>query len=376
MMAMRPATILATGLVLVFGFGVWVTLSNGAGEARPPGPTLVDDPERPLATAPPAIDRAPAGRGASPEPLPAVAAEPPRSEPREAAANVDLRVRSVATHADVAAFRWRFRSGPSPLHGDGVQGHADLRLPPGARGQLLVESPGFAPFATDLVVPDVGAPIAVVDAFLAASAQAAGITLLVHDTALQPITNVRVDAFQLPPGARQGAWHVGTALWSRRANDAAGRYSLPELAPGDYGIRVLATDADGKVLPLLPYLGTFVLTGSSGYLEDVTLEPGCLPEFELFDAAGVALDPATSGVVQLQLHLPGGEPVSRLWTLEVDGQTTVALDTAPGRGSVALAQPVPAGTYVLEVSIADQQRVQQFVTLRAGERQHERITLP
>jgi len=377
---MRPATILALGLALVLGVGVWLTLANAAGDERPPSSAPDTGPGRGVPPPPPDLQREPAdivrpSADAAQHPVEAPVAAP-RAEPAETAANVELHVRTIAAHRDVAAFSWRFRSDDTALRGEGQHGHAGLRLPPGGKGQLLVESPGFAPFTTDVVAPAAAQPAVTIDAFLAAAAQATGITLLVHDTALQPIPNVRVDAFPLLPEGSRDAWHLGASLWARRSAAADGRYELPELVPGDYGIRVLATDGDGNLLPLLPYLHTFVLTGSSGYVEDVVLEPGCIPEFELLDAAGAALDPKATGAVQLQLHPPGGAAVPRMWTLQTDGRTTAALDTLPGSGVVSLAQPVAAGSYVLEVSIAGRQRVQQFVTLRAGERQLERIVVP
>jgi hypothetical protein len=377
---MRPATIFALGLALLVGIGIWITLAGAGDEARPPGAAADHGIGRGTATPPPAAEREPAvvdrpvhgdPAGVGTAPL-----ERPRSEPAETAANVTLRVRTTAGHGDVSTFTWRFRNDANALRGEGRHGRADLRLPPDGNGQLLVESPGFAPFTTDVAAPAEGRPALSIDAFLDPAAQAAGITLLVHDTALQPVPNVRVDAFPLLAEGSRDAWHLGASLWARRSAAADGRYELPGLAPGDYGIRVLATDADGNLLPLLPYLHTFVLTGSSGYVEDVVLEPGCVPEFELLDAAGAPLDPKTTGVVQLHLTLPGTNAVPRMWTLRHEGRVTAALDTLPGSGVVAVAQPVPAGTYAFEVSIAGQQRVQQFVTLRAGERQQERIVVP
>lgn len=374
---MRPAPIVVAGLLLLLaGIGVWITLADGA-DPRPPV-----QPSEPSATrnqpgAPPLVERVPAVR--PPDPAAAETtppAEVPRAEAPEAAANVALRVRSVAAHADVEEFSWRFRHGATTLRGEGRQGRAAMHLPPGGTGQLLVEAPGFAPVTIDVTAPAAERPTTTVDAFLAAAAQATGITLLVHDTARQPIPHVRVDAWPLQPQSDRDAFHLGASLWARRSAAADGRYVLPELPPGEYGIRVLATDEDFLVLPLLPYLRTFTLTGSSGHLEDVTLEPGCLPEFDLYDATGAELDPASVGAVRLQLHLPGGAPVPRLWTQPVLGPSTVVVDALPGRGTVTLAQAVPADTYVLVVTIADQQRVQQFVTLRTGERQRERIVVP
>lgn len=376
---MRSATFVPLALALVLGIGAWVTIATNTNDGA--GPPAARD-ERASGQAPPAapapIERQPAS-DAGPE-RPAPPAEPPvvapRVEPTETAANVLLHVRRIADHGDVAAFTWRFRSDDAVVRGDGDQARTGLHLPPGDTGELLVEAPGFAPFLTDVVVPAAAGPPLAVDAFLGATARATGITLLVHDTALQPIGTVRVDAFPLLAEGSRDAWHLGASLWARRTEAADGRYELPELAPGDYGIRVLAVDAAGEPLPLLPYLHTFTLTGSSGYLEDVVLEPGSVPEFELVDANGAPLDPAQTGSVGLRLYPAGGAAVPRLWTVRSEARTTAALDMLPASGVVSTAQPVAPGTYTFEVSIAGQQRVQQFVTLRAGERQRERIVVP
>lgn len=375
---MRSAPILPLGLALLLGIGVWIVVaSNAENAAEPPASAG----ERSRSNAPPAGPaRSERERAAEARDLPTAAAtapvEAPRVEPVDTATNVELRVRRVADHGDVPMFTWRFRSEQTVQHGDGQHGRAGVHLSPLASGELLVEAPGFAPFTTDVVIPGPGAPPLPIDAFLAATTRATGITLLVHDTALQPIANVRVDAFPLLAEGSRAAWHLGASLWARRAEAADGRYELPELAPGDYGIRVLAVDAEGELLPLLPYLHTFALTGSSGYVEDVTLEPACVPAFELVDTTGAPLDPSRAGIVDVHLHLAGAPPVARMWTVVRDGRAITALDALPAVGTVAPAQPVAGGTYSLVIAIDGQQRVQQFVTLRAGERQHERIVVP
>lgn len=376
---MRAAPLLGAGLLLL-GFGIWLSLANGDGGAVPPSAQRAERvaaPEAPAEVEQDAVRE----RAANPPPptasAPDTAAPPPRAVPQDAANNVTLHVRSLATRSDVAAFRWRFQANDVLLHGDGRNGHVALRLPPRVTGRLLVEAADCQPFVAEVTAPPDGAPPLPVDAFLSPAPQGAGITLLVRDTALRPIQHVRVDAFALLPGQPAGDWHLASPLWARRNTAADGRFVLPEMAPGEYGVRVLATDAEGQLLPLLPFRSTFVLTGSTGYVEEAVLEAGCLLTLELVDATGAPLAPAANGPIVLQLHPAGGAPVGRLWTgTNENGRAVAALDSLPARGSVAPAEPLPAGSYELLVSIDGQQRARQFVTLRAGERQTERILVP
>jgi hypothetical protein len=54
----------------------------------------------------------------------------------------------------------------------------------------------------------------------------------------------------------------------------------------------------------------------------------------------------------------------------------MAIGVLPGVGPVRTAEALPAGTYSFEVSVAGNRRLQQSVTLRAGERQQERFVVP
>jgi hypothetical protein len=304
------------------------------------------------------------------------------SQPTPGHSQVQLTVRDLQTLAAVPAFRWRFRSDGPEQHGDGAEGRARLDLESSARGELLVEAKGYSPFMRPQFAANADGNAAV-DVLLTPTVPAAGITLFVHDTALKPLGNVRVDAFVLSAESRDTAWHLGKALWARRTGAPDGRYTLPSLPAGEYGIRLVATDADGNLEPLLPYSHTFVLTGDNGYVEDVTLEPGCLPFFDLVDSAGAFLDPhQLGGIVALQLRLPGGPDVPRIWVVTkpwTDGVSigsAMAIGVLPGVGPVQTAEAVPAETYTFEVSVAGNRRLQQSVTLRAGERQKERFIVP
>jgi hypothetical protein len=301
----------------------------------------------------------------------------PAPTPPTAPATVVLAVRDMTTRAPVAAFRWQFRNSLGTLRGEGKDGRAELPLPATAVGELLVEAEGLAPAVRDgVIVPTPPAPPLQVDVFLPPAVAAAGITLFVHDLALQPTTHVRVDAFLLAAEAPPAAWHLGQSLWARRASAPDGRYVLPPLTPGVYGIRIAATDEQGGTLPLQPWLRTFALTGDNGFVEDVPLEPGALLALDLVDAAGQPFDPTVHGKVTLSLRLPGGPVTPRKWMVRAGGVETAAIDVVPGVGKVQLADAVAAGHYQLEVQVHGALRAQQQLFLRSGVENRERLVVP
>jgi hypothetical protein len=378
--AMRAAVALFVLLAIAAAVG-WLLVTSDS-ETPPAGTETAPRADRPvpLPASPERSHVAPDEHPAEPQPNQAGAspALPPAlpTAPVTERSPVQLTVRNLQTLAAVPAFRWRFRGNGPEQRGEGADGQASLDLPNAARGELLVEATGYSPFVRPQFAT-VADGITSVDVLLTPTVPAAGITLFVHDTALKPIGNVRVDAFALTAESRETAWHLGKALWARRTAAPDGRYTLPPLAAGEYGIRVAATDADGNLEPLLPYSRTFVLTGDNGYVEDVTLEPGCLPVFDLVDGAGAFLDPQqVGGTVALQLRLPGGPDVPRMWVVASSQTSAMAIGVLPGVGPVRTAEALPAGTYTFEVSIAGNRRLQQAVTLRAGERQQERLIVP
>jgi hypothetical protein len=391
---MRVAVVLFVLLAIAAAIG-WLLMSSNS-ETLPAGAENVPRVDRPVPVpaTPERNQVAPNERPADAEPKPHQSEPtqtlPPAlpSQPVPGHSQVALTVRDLQTLGVVPAFRWRFRGDGPEKWGDGAEGRAHLDLESSARGELLVEAKGYSPFVRPQFAANADGNTAV-DVLLTPTVPAAGITLFVHDTALKPIGNVRVDAFVLSAESRDTAWHLGKALWARRTAAPDGRYTLPPLAAGEYGIRLVATDADGNLEPLLPYSHTYVLTGDNGYVEDVTLEPGCLPVFELVDSAGAFLDPQQVGsTIALQLRLPGGPDVPRMWVVMgpalLEGSSGKALERAvamaigvlPGVGPVRTAEALPAGTYSFEVSVAGNRRLQQSVTLRAGERQQERFVVP
>ncbi|MCB9884862.1 MAG: hypothetical protein H6838_05180 [Planctomycetes bacterium] len=370
--------VVVTLLLLALALGVWLWRGNTQAPALPEDVAAAPG-EQPSATAPAASERLEATPTAPSEEPTAPAAAPadgPQPGAPAAARPFQLVVVDALTRQPVPEFRVNLR-----LPGGGMElrsrtGSTEVDVPAGTRGELLVEAQGYEPWhRIDFVAPPAEPQPAVVTVELNKAAVAAGITLHVHDTALQPVSTARVEAFQLGPGARDTDWWNGKPLWSRRATAEDGRYTLPTLAPGDYGIRVLAVDAKGTVLPFLPYTHVFALTGSNGFVEDVPLEAGCIPEFEVVDAYGKLLVPGTPSI-GLSLRVPGGPDVSRQWLVEQQGEVFRGLDLLPGVGPAWPEVPVAAGAWQFEVRRDGRTPHVEAVSLRSGERQRIRVSVP
>lgn len=381
---MSPRHLLTTLVLVAAALAVGCSWLLGNGD--PPAPSAVLPPApAPAAPQPIGPERLSARTpSAATAPLPAptpVPAPPPASPlpvpPVPDAPNVVLRVRALTTRADVPAFRWRFVNSLVTERGEGRDGRAELRLPESAVGELLLEADGLASLRRDgVVVPTSPAGPLHLDLFLPPVVPAAGITLHVRTLASEPVPHVRVDAFALGAANQGSAWHLQPPLWSRRASAGDGRYVLPPLPAGTYGLRVVGTDEAGETLPLLPFRGTFSLTGDNGFVEDVPLEPGALLELELVDATEAPFDPALHGATTLELRLPGGPPAPRKWLAHAAGVQAAAIDALPGPGRVTLADAVPGGHYQIVVAVRGTVRVQQQVFLRAGQRTLQRLVVP
>lgn len=382
---MRVVAIVVLALVVAAAAGFWL-LRDGEPSAPPGAAPAV--PPAPLEPAAPAVSErsavaGEAARGEQPKragentPQPAAPAAPAGAASGEAPVTVVLQVHDLTSRTLLPAFRWRFVAPSGTARGEVQGGRGELALPGGAVGELLVEADRMQPSTTRLQVPAPPAAARRLDVFLEAAPTATGITLHVTDVAQRPIENVRVDAFALDADNRDAAWHLGPPLWQRRAAAPDGRYRLPALPPGEYGILLTAVDADGAPLPLLPYRHRFALTGSNGFVEDVPLEPGCLFRLELVEADGTALDPARRGVVGLDLRPTGGEPIRRKWVVDALGAAFAsAIDVLPGVGTVFTAEAVAPGSYTLTVTIGGTERASVPLLLQVGAGQPERVVVP
>ena len=381
-------TALALLVLLALAVAAYFAFGSGQDTLAPPSddPTATSEQQRPdltsaeaerdrFRTAPPDVNELDNN-----EP---VATAPVGNALEQAIANwpIELTVRNAVDNAPIAAFRWSFRRAVGIARGESNSSIAQLELPRVTVGDLLIEADGMQPFTKpQLVVPAVGEPSTHLDIYLTPVTIAAGITLLVKTLDLQPIANVRVDAFQITDSNREIAWQLGQPLWARRTSQPDGRYELPPLPAGEYGIVLVATDTDGLVLPLAPYRRTFVLTGSNGYLEDVPLEPACALQLELFEGSGQAFDPAVHGNVTISLNPTGQTGLQRKWTAwqktDGGGKATATISEAnrvPGTGIIWVDEPVPPGSYLLEIVVNGDPRVSQMVQLRNNERQLEQV---
>ncbi|MCA8977263.1 MAG: carboxypeptidase regulatory-like domain-containing protein [Planctomycetes bacterium] len=298
----------------------------------------------------------------------------------DAKANVIVAVRSAATREPIDAFRVTFRLGIPTVPGttvraDGTNGVASLTLAPRARGQLLVEADRHLPASQPLLAPGADELPLRLELFLDASAAMAGITLVVRDPEQRPVGHVRVEAQQLTAEVEDADWATGHSLWARRTSNEDGRYTLPELAPGRYGIRLAATEPDGALRPLQPFRRVFALTGTNGYLEDVVLEPGTLLTLDLQAQGGAGLDP-DEVAIHIDLRQPGGPAISRRWHQQGERGLIATIDGPPGPGPCWLDAAVAPGNYWLSIGIDGQTRVrQQLMMLRSGERQAEVVVV-
>ena len=376
-----PALLLV--LVLIAALAAWFLFAQASEELSVPGEGSgsVTNP-RPREGVDPVAERdaVPAPRvpeAATPAPNPAAPAVAPAPEPPAAAApNLRLQVRDATTRQPVAAFRWRLRTSQTVQSGDGQHGLAEVVQKPAERAELLIEATGYQPLTQpEVTAPATGEPAVDVEVLLIPVGIGTGITLQIHDVALQPLRNVQVAAYTLRPDNRELAWQLEKPLWTRRTmSRTEDRLVPPDLPPGEYGIRVFGLDDQGTMLPLVPYVRTFALTGSNGFVEDAVLEPGCILQLELVDSAGQPLDPA-QGAVTLDLRLPGGPAVPRLWQQQRETRTLGAIDALPGPGVTWPAEPLAPGTWQLDVQVSGQPALQRRLVLRSGERQAERLVV-
>lgn len=322
------------------------------------------------------------GKQVTQSPSPSASPEP-KLEPVEEPATITISVRDVVKQSAIESFRWRFQQASLVLRGESTTSTLGLALPYLALGDLLIEADGMQPFTRKgLRIPAAGAPAETYDIYLTPVATAVGITLMVKTLDNQPVANVRVDAYDLSNLEPKDKWHLKRPMWARRTSAIDGVYTLPPLPPGQYGILLVATTSQGDLLPLASFRRVFDLNGSSGFLEDVSLEPACALRLELRNGNGQPLDPQLYKEVVIRLNPTGQVGIQRKWTVlegaddHWTGARTVSeVDRVPGKGVVWVDEPMSPGAYLLEVVIDGIQRVSQQLHLRQGEQQLERVTI-
>ena len=327
-------------IVLIAAGALTWSWSKPGDSITPPAGQAHRDATPVVTTAPPhavaAREAAPADADPSDAVIPGADASPaaapdepdaPRTAAPEASTQqtTAIEVRSAASNLALDTFRWSFIAGERKLSGTGEGGGAELPLPPGVTGDLLVEADGMQPERlADVTATRQPATPLRLEVYLRPARRAEGVTLLVHDTFRQPVADIRVDAFALTAERAGDAWHLESPMWSRAASSTDGRYELPQLAPGRYGVQVCAIDEQGRPAPLAAFRGTYDLTGTNGFVEDVVLTPACALQLDLRDASGAAVDPATRGNIEIHLRRPGDDSVSRRWTSAKPGGGTVS----------------------------------------------------
>jgi len=325
------------------------------------------------------VTPAPAPKDPTPDPKP----EAGTSNEIEPDANptidvtLDLHVHNAVSRAPVAPFRWRFVRPGNILRGDNETGSAALALPRAVKGDLLIEADGMQP-VEQKAFQTIGhnEPTQRLDVFLTPVPTGQGIKLMVKTLDRQPVPHVRVDAYKLRSDQNaneQTGWDLGQPLWSRGNSKPDGVYGLPPLPAGNYGIVLVATDPEGKQLPLSGYRQTFAVTGSNGFLEDVLLEPACALTIDLRDGQSRPYDPKVYGKTTISLNKAGETGIQRKWTANDDPSGTITEpNTVAGKGNVWLDQPIAPGNYLLEIFVDGDPRVSHSLQLRA-EQQVETI---
>lgn len=361
---------------VLLAVGWWLLPRDAAPIPLPSEPVAERQAQEPTGTATGETAREVA---ASPSQNPATEAEsPPPQQPSDPTATPTATITAVdaTTQQALPSFRFRVDQQGGRIFGTAQDGAATIAVARAVPFDLLVEADGYDPEQVQVSVlgePDKVTPITV--ELTRSAGRAAGITLLATDQAREPVTNLLVQAFALPDEAAAEAWRTATPLWSRRTSNPEGKYVLPALGQGRFAIRAMVADALGKPLPYLPFEGTFELTGSNGFVETFVPEPACIPEIEVVDRFGKAVEGGEQGP-SIHLSLPGGPTASRQWLARSDDQLLRALDRLPATGWVWPEVPMAGGVWQLDVQREGYAPHRELVTLTVGERLQMRIATP
>lgn len=375
-------------LALVLGgTGLWLTLARGNAHDPLPGSGAASH----AATSRPPPDDPPAHRVAIDREAPAPPSQPdpasPTSTPELPGPGSDppdpglrVRVRSLPEGVPLPGFRWTLWSEGRRSTGVADADGADVVLPLAAEQPftLLLEADGHQPLRHE--GSGQPGPTQTLELFLARAAPRTGIGITARDHHGQPVTSLRVDVWQLAPDAgldQTGADHA--PLWSRRTSEPSGDYQLPQLAPGRYELRAMAVEADGALLPLLPFRSRFESTGSNHVPLVVALVPGAVLTLDVLDRNGNLL-PARhaadgSSPVQLRATGPDGQVHTIDWRSEGNGAAppVVTRNLLPSPGPATAAEALPAGSWRIDVWIEGAQRGGGSFLLLEGSRHRERI---
>lgn len=317
-------------------------------QAEHPAPATSGDWQRETATLPSAPTTTTADAAHSPAGMPTQPA---------AALNHTLAVVDAVTQQPLPQFSVTAHLAEGRELWRGTQGQLTFAAPLGDL-HLRIEAIGYQPAELHHVVT--GPSTWRVP--LVSASMPEGIELHATFTDGPPVRHALVQAFAIVENSNP--WRIATPLWSRRAQRDTGAYRLPTLAHGKYGIRLLATDADGAVLPFLPFESEYELNGG-GFLDHAVLAPGCIPVFTVVDRLGAPLPEP----IAISLHWPGGAQVPRSFLARDGAQWLRATNQLPDCGSSWPEVPVEPGTWEVELTRSGYAAHRERIALRSSERQ-------
>ena len=249
--------------------------------------------------------------------------------------NVTVRTYVDGTTAPVTEYLPAQEDNPLTIHTG-----FDVRL------ELVVEAPGYTP----------GEPIEVragelsaadphnVSAFLSANMEFSGVEFRLVDENSLPIDFLEVVTEKLLSTGEYAT------LWRRRSKNDTGVYRLPDLAPGQYRMKLRPTDESWVGTLHVPHIEELEITGNEHVIKPLVVRLGGTILLTVTDDLGNTIGEGVS----LGLRYPDGEIRSSLWRSFVEGQpeddeVPLTQDHLRAATPARLVDPVPAGGYVLEL---------------------------
>jgi hypothetical protein len=271
-----------------------------------------------------------------------------------------------ATNQPVPAFSGVFTDGDRRQKLEVTEGgQGSLDIPLDAPGNLLVESEGYTPQSREGYSVGSTAREVQLTIYLDPVAPFSGIEIRAMDDRGMPVSHLRVTA-------RQSDDDRAPPLWVRRASDERGIYQLPDLPPAIYRLSLVAIDAEGQPLTLVPHTETVIFRGHEQIPVTVQFRPGALLTIAVRDAAGAQLRGAE---VSLRMIFPDGNPRSVAWRSTVDGEVLERRDGLPAAAQATLNEPLPPGSYELVLQLPSGLEQRLAVQLLAGQHQQLELTL-
>ncbi len=336
---MNKFALLAAAAVILLA--AWLLLRGPAGEGEESHEPTAAAPEK-EPPAPPPLGAAQRhevpGSGVRPASAPAV---PPAVERGESAGELTIAVFARETGAPITGFRTVVR-GPGLPRRDEVHPGAltKLALPLEQSCELCVEADGFLPSPPQPVVLTLRQPRQHLRISLEPAVRAAGIVLTVTGPDGAPAPNLRVRLQRFDPAAQQAP---PEQLWERITSESSGIYTLPDVHPGRYRLRIAACDPQGELLTHRVHVQELEFHGGEQLPVPVRLAAGAQLSVEALDATGAPL-----GTEVLARLLRDGTPLVTRWRTRTATGTLLRQDALPAAQPCALEEPIAPGNYELE----------------------------